>query len=78
MNLDKSIQMLRVFSAFSIEDSAKKPQISIFYNEGEGYTLRIKSHLVNAEYRDNLEKISEHLKLGIRELDGYLVIYGHF
>jgi hypothetical protein len=37
--------------------------------------LRIKAHLVNAEYRKHLNEIAETHKLEIRESKSYLIIY---
>jgi hypothetical protein len=76
MNLDEAVELLRVVSAIPVKDSAKRPEIRILYNQGEGYTLHIEAHLVNDEHRSYLNGIVESRKLGIRESEGYIVIYG--
>jgi hypothetical protein len=77
MNLDEAVELLRVVLAIPIKDSAKRPEIRILYNVGEGYTLHIKADLINAEYRNHLNRIVESCKLAIHESKRYLIIYGH-
>ena len=64
MNLDEAIELLKVVSAIPIEDSAKSPKIRIFYKEGEGYTLGIKAHAANTDYRRYLDEIVKSRNLG--------------
>jgi hypothetical protein len=78
MNLDEAVELLRAVSAIPVQDSAKRPESHILHNIGEGYILRIEALLVNAEYRNHINRIVESLKLAIRESEGYLIIYGHF
>ena len=77
MNLDEAIALLKVVSAIPIEDSAKSPKIRIFYKEGEGYTLGIKAHAANAEYRRYLDEVVKSRNLGITVSKGYLLVYGY-
>ena len=77
MNLDEAIELLKVVSAIPIEDSAKSPKIRIFYKEGEGYTLGIKAHVANTEYRRYLGEIVKSRNLGITVSKGYLLVYGY-
>jgi hypothetical protein len=77
MNLDEAVELLKVVSAIPVKKSAKRPEIRIFNEIGEGYTLAIKTESVNAEYRNHLNKIVESYKLGLRESKRYLIIYGH-
>jgi hypothetical protein len=77
MNLNRAVELLRVVSAIPVNDSAKHPEIRIFYAVGEGCTLQVKADAVNAEYRNHLRRIVESCKLGLRESEGYLIISGH-
>jgi hypothetical protein len=36
MNLDEAVELLKVVSAIPVKDSAKRPEICIFNNIGEG------------------------------------------
>jgi hypothetical protein len=76
MNLNEAIELLKVVSAIPVMDSAKQPKIRIFYKQGEGYTLGIKTPLAN-EYRGYLNEIAKARKLGITESMGYLMVYGY-
>jgi hypothetical protein len=77
MNLDEAVELLRVVSAIPVKDAAKHPEIRIFHNIGEGYTLNIKAHSVNAEYRNHLNEIVESRNLRIRESKRFLIIYSN-
>jgi hypothetical protein len=77
MNLAEAVELLSVVSAIPVKNPLKSPEICIFFNQGEGYTLRIKRHLVNADYRKHLDEIVESRKLGFRESKRYLIIYGN-
>ena len=77
MNLDEAVELLRTVSAIPLKEPAKHPEIRIFHNIGEGYTLRIKTEAVNAEYRNHLKEIVESSRLTIRESKHYLIIHGH-
>jgi hypothetical protein len=77
MNLDEAVELLRTVSAIPVKEPAKHPEIRIFHNIGEGYTLHIKKESVNAEYRNHLNEIAESSRLTIRESKRYLIIHGH-
>lgn len=77
MNLDEAVELLRIVSTITVKESAKQPEIRIVYNIGEGYTLRIKTKAVNAEYRNHLNRIVESSKFRIRKSKRYLIIYNH-
>jgi hypothetical protein len=77
LNFDEAIELLRVVTDFQFKPSAIKPDFTIYDNQSEGYVLCVKADLVSEEYRNFLEKIVESRKLGIRESNGYLRIYGH-
>jgi hypothetical protein len=76
MNLNEAIDLLDVASDFNFESSEKKPNISIYDNQNEGFVLFVKANLVNEKYRDYLKEIVESRRLGMRESEGYLIIYG--
>ena len=76
MNFKEAIELLAVISDFHYKSPDEKPDFCLFDNEKQGYTLRVKTSLLNAEYRAYIEKIVESRKLGMRELEGYLEIYG--
>jgi len=75
MNLYEAVELLRVVSAIPVKNSAKHPEMCLFCDHSEGYTLHIKTRLVNAEYRNHLNKIAESFKLRTRESEGTLRIY---
>jgi hypothetical protein len=77
MNLDEAVELLKVVSAITMKESAKRPEIRIFHEIGEGYTLNIKKESVNGEYRKHLDRIVDSCKLGIRESNSYLIIHSH-
>lgn len=76
LNFKEAIELLEVVSDFQCKASEKKPNFCIYDNQNEGYNLSIKANLINAEYRNYIEEMVESRKLGIRESEGYLVIYG--
>jgi hypothetical protein len=76
MNLNEAIDLLDVASNFNFEPLEEKPNISIYDNQNEGFVLYVKANLVNEEYRNYLKRIVESRKLGMRESEGYLIIYG--
>ena len=63
-------------SDFNFKKSEEKPDFCIYDNQNQGYTLCVKADLVNAEYRKYIKAIVKSRRLGIRESDGYLTIYG--
>ena len=77
MNLNEAVELLRVVSEIPVKDSVKRPEIRIFHEIGKGYTLRVKTASVNADYLNHLNRIAESRKLGIRESKRYIVIYGY-
>ena len=77
MNLNEAIDLLDAVSAFDFKDSMRIPKFSIYDNQNEGFVLCVKADLVNAKYRDYLKGIVGSRELGMRELEGYLMIYGH-
>jgi hypothetical protein len=44
MNLDEAVELLKVVSAITMKEPAKRPEIRIFHEIGEGYTLNIKKN----------------------------------
>ena len=77
MNLTEAVELLDVVSDFDFKGSEEKPAFSIYDSQKEGYNLRIKASLVNEEYRGYLEEIVKSRNLGIREIEGYLIIYSY-
>jgi hypothetical protein len=77
MNLNEAVELLRVVSKIPVKNLVKHPEIRIFHEIGEGYTLRVKTASVNADYRNHLNGIVESRKLGIRESKRYIIIYGY-
>ena len=75
MNLDESIELLRFVSAIPVNHSAKHPELRIFHNMSNGYTLHVEVQQIDTEYRKHLNKIVESLNLAIREENGYLIIF---
>ena len=76
MNLKEAIDLLDAVSNFEFKGSEKRPNISIYDKEKDGFVLCVKADLVNEKYLDYLKRIVESRKLGIRESEGYLTIYG--
>lgn len=74
MNLKEAVALLAAVSDFSFKQSEKKPAVSIYDNQNQGYTLCVKAHLINEEYHKYLKKTVEARKLRIRESEGYIVI----
>ena len=75
MNLDESIELLRIVSGIPVNHSAKHPELRIIHNMSNGYTLHIKVQQIDTEYRKNLNKIVESLNLEISEETGYLLVF---
>jgi hypothetical protein len=79
MNLDETVELLRIVSEIPVKKSAKRPEIRVFCAIDEvmakGYAMRIEKDSVDADYRNHLNSIVESKKLTIRESKGYLVIY---
>lgn len=75
MNFKEAIELLAVISDFHYKSPDEKPDFCLFDNEKQGYSLNVKTSLVNAEYRGYIEKIVESRKLWVRESEEYLVIY---
>jgi hypothetical protein len=76
LNFNEAIELLEAVSDFKFKQSDKKPDFCIYDNEKQGYTLCIKKSLVSEEFYNHLKHIVESRKLGIRESEEYLVIYG--
>jgi hypothetical protein len=76
VNFREALDLLAVVSDFHFKSSDEKSDFCLFDNEKQGYTLHVKTSLLNAEYRAYIEKIVESRKLGMRELEEYLEIYG--
>ena len=66
-----------VASSFNCENSEGKTKVSIYDTQKEGYVLCIKASSVNPEYLEFLKNIANSRKLGIRESEGYIIIYGY-
>jgi len=77
VNLVEAVELLDAISDFNFKDSEKIPNISIYDKEKEGFVLCVKASLVDEEYRDFLKGIVESRKLGMRQSEGYLMIYGY-
>lgn len=75
MNLDEAIDLLDDISDFNFKASEKKPNISVYDNQKDGFVLCVKANLVDEKFRGYLAGIAESRKLGIRELEGYLIIH---
>jgi hypothetical protein len=74
VNLDEAIDLLDDISDFNFKAS-EKPNISVYDNQKDGFVLCVKANLVDEEFRDHIAGIAESRKLGIRELEGYLIIH---
>ena len=77
MNLNQAVELLKILSAFPSRKTAMPTEIQIAFYQGEGYILRIHSHLIGEEFRGHLEGAVKLSKLLKRESNGYLVIYGN-
>jgi hypothetical protein len=77
VNFNEAIELLDAVSDFQFKQLEKKPDFCIYDNENQGYTLCVKAALISEEYHNHLKHIVESRKLGIRESEGYLVIYGN-
>ena len=75
MNFNEAIGLLEAVSDFNFKESEEKPDFCIYDNQNEGYSLRIKAHLINTEYRKYIKEIVESRKLGTHESEGYLIIH---
>ena len=79
MNLEETVELLRVVSAIPLKGSAKHPEIRIVRAIGEvmskGYTLRIEKKPADADYLNHLNRIVHTKKLAIHESKRYLIIY---
>jgi hypothetical protein len=75
LNFIESIKLLEAVSDFPFKQSEKKPDFSIYDNQNQGYSLRVKAGLVNAEYLKFVKEIVESLKLRMIDSEGYLTIY---
>jgi hypothetical protein len=76
MNFIEAMEILRAVSALQAKSSEKPPKFRIYDNQNEGYVILAKAHLINAEYRNQIETIADSCNLNIRESEGYLIIYG--
>jgi hypothetical protein len=77
LNLVEAVELLDAVSDFNFKETEKKPSFCIYDSQKEGFVLRVKADLVSEEYRDFLKGIVESRKLGMRESEGYLTIYGY-
>ena len=75
MNFVEVMELMRTVSTFKADFPKKALKFSIYDNQSEGYVICTKASEVDAENLSFLEEIVEMLKLGIRELEGYLVIH---
>ena len=75
MNFNEAIELLEVVSDFHFKALEKKPDFCIYDNQNEGYSLCVKAHLINTEYRKFIKEIVESRKLGTHESEGYLIIH---
>jgi hypothetical protein len=76
LNFREAVELLAVISDFHYKSPDMKPDFFLCDNGNQGYSLSVKTSLVNAEYRSYIEKIVESRKLRIQDSEGYLVIYG--
>jgi len=76
LNFIEAIELLEVVTDFQFKPSEKKPDFCVYDNQNQGYTLCVKANMVNAEYLEHIKATAESRKLGLRESQGYLVIYG--
>jgi hypothetical protein len=77
LTINDAIDLLCAVSDFQFKDSEKRPDFCVYDNQNDGYNLRIKAELVDKEYRRYLNGIVKSRKLGLRESEGYLIIYGY-
>ena len=77
MNLVEAIDLLAAVSDFDFKNLRETPNFSIYDKQNDGFVLWVKANFVNGKYREYLEGIVESRKLGMRESEGYLIIYGY-
>ena len=77
MNLVEAIDLLAAVSDFDFKNLREMPNFSIYDKQNDGFVLWVKANFVNEKYREYLEGIVESRKLGMRESEGYLIIYGY-
>ena len=77
LNLLEAVELLNAVSDFNFADSERRPTISIYDKQTEGFVLCIKAELVSEKYYNHLKGIVESHKLGLRESEVYLIIYGY-
>ena len=76
MNFKEAVELLAVISDFHYKSPDTKPDFFLCDNGKQGYSLSVKTSIVNPEYRSYIEKIVESHKLRMHESEGYLVIHG--
>jgi hypothetical protein len=63
--------------AFRCGTLEKTPKFCIYDTQKEGYVLYIKTSSVNTKCLDFLKNLVNSRRLGIRESEDYLIIYGY-
>jgi len=64
-------------TSFHGETPKEAPKFSIIDSQKEGYVLCIKASSVSPEYLNFLKNLVTSRKLGIKESEGYIIIYGY-
>jgi hypothetical protein len=75
MNFIEVMELMRAVSTFEAKAPQKDLKFSIYDNQSEGYVIYVKASSVDAEHLSFLKEIVETRKLGIRNLEGYLIIH---
>lgn len=74
LNLSEAIELLNVVSDFNFEATEKRPTITIYDNQNEGFVICVKASLVSEEYRIYLERVVKSRNLWMRDYEGFLMI----
>ena len=64
-------------ASFHSETPKEAQKFSIYDSQKEGYVLCIKTSSVSPEYLNFLKNLVTSRKLGIRESEGYIIIYDY-
>jgi len=64
-------------ASFHSETPKEAPKFSIYDSQKEGYVLCIKASSVSREYLNFLKNLVTSRKLGIKESEGYIIIYDY-
>jgi len=77
LNFADVMELQNAATSFHSETPKEVPKFSIYDSQKEGYVLCIKASSVSPEYLNFLKNLVTSRKLGIRESEGYIIIYGY-